>query len=195
MSKNAKTWIVLFAVVLFLPVAYFLTLGSCFLPAPNPRRFVNEPLEMRIYPTFAIPLQSRDLEGAYERLKWNFTRPGQARLFATGQRLAQAHPNLDDPFQKCLEEFGYTFPKGCWAIGGGDPPFFRITHYPSMLNRIERDLHFKSFETVQIGTDGKPLPNPKIQRTGAGRSAAETNKDPWQLAPTAEVRVKPKNAP
>jgi hypothetical protein len=175
MSKSAKGWVALFAVALFLTAAYLITFGRCFLPVPNPNKFANEALEFRMYSPFALPLQSHDFEGAYARSKWRFTRPGQARLFAVSQRLSQANLDLDSPFQKCLEELGYTFPKGCRASGGGDPPSWRITHYPSVLNRIERDLSLKPNYIEGVGRGGGSLPNPALQRTGASRSASETN--------------------
>ena len=160
MSKSAKGWVVLFAVPIFLTAAYLLTFGHCFLPVPNSGKFANEPLEFRIYSPFSLPLQSHDFQGAYARVKWKVTRPGQARLFAVSQRLSQADLDSDDPFQKCLEKLGYTFPKGCKASAGGDPPSWHITHYPSLLNRIERDLGLKPEYTERVGRDGSPLPNP-----------------------------------
>lgn len=175
MSKCAKGWIALFAVPLSLTAAYLLTFGRCFLPVPNPNKFANEPLEFRMYSPFALPLQSRDVEGVYARIKWKFTRPGQARLFAVFQRLSRANPDLDRPFQKCLEELGYAFPEGCRGSGGGDPPSWRITHHPSVLNRIERDLSLKPTYIERVGRVGSSLPNPALQRTGASGSASETN--------------------
>ncbi len=179
MSRSAKGWIALSAAALFLITAYLLTFGRCFLPPPNPNKFASEPLEFRMYSPFALPLQSHDLEGAYSRIKWKFTRPGQARLFAVSKRLSQADLDSDRPFQRCLEKLGYAFPEGCRATGGGgDPPSWRITHYPSVLNRIERDLSLKPNYTERVGRDGGPLPNPALQRTGASRSASETNQEP-----------------
>jgi hypothetical protein len=178
MSRSAKGWVALFAVVLFLPAAYLLTFGRCFLPLPNPNEFASEPLEFRMYSPFVLPLQSHDFEGAYARMKWKFSCPGQARLFAVSQRLSKANLGLDSPFQKCFEELGYTFPKGCTARGGGDPPSWRITHYPSVLNRIERDLSLKPIYIERVGRDGSSLPNPALQRIGASGSASETNQQP-----------------
>jgi hypothetical protein len=178
MRRSAKGWGALFAVLLFLTAAYVLTFGRCFLPLPNPNKFASEPMEFRKYSPFALPLQSQDFEGAYARIKWKFTRPGQARLFAASQHLSQAGLDSDSPFQKCFEELGYAFPKGCRASGGGDPPSWRITHYPSVLNRIERDLNLKPTYTERVGRDASSLPNPALQRTGASRSASEIDQQP-----------------
>lgn len=167
MSRSTKGWLALFAVLLFLTAAYFLTCGRCFLPLPNPNKFANEPLEFRMYSLSALPPQSRDFEGAYARLKWKFTRPGQARLIAVMQRLSQANPKSDNLFQKSLEELGYTFPKGCCADRSGEHASWSITHHPSVLNRIERDLNLKPVYTERVSPDGSFLPPPPLHRTGA----------------------------
>jgi hypothetical protein len=178
MNRSAKVWIAVFAVALFVTAAYLLTFGRCFLPLPNPDKVASEPLEFRMYSPFELPPESHDLEGAYARIKWKFTRPGQARLFAVSERRSQANLNSDHLFQKCLEELGYTFPQGCSASGGGDPPSWRITHHPSVLNKIERDLNLKPTCIERVGRDGRPLPKPALQGTGTSGSAGETNQQP-----------------
>jgi len=167
MSRCAKTWIALFAVVLLPPAAYLLTFGRCFLPAPDPSRLVAEPMEMRTYAPFELPLQSDNMAGSYARIRWRFTRPGQARLFAASRRLSATKGQSDELLQGCLESSGYEFPPGCGASAGGDPPRWSIWHYPSMLNRIQADLRLRSTWTNALGPDGEVLRDASTQRTGA----------------------------
>ena len=162
--------------VLVLAAGYFSTIGHCFLPRRNPKAFLGEQLEVRTFSGLVIPDQSKTLAGLFARTKWRLLRPGQARLLAAAEKIEKNNPRADHILRRSLEELGYAFPPGCDARSG-DNLALEITHYPSMLNGIAKDLQLKVSWRAVIGPDGDPLPNPAVQRTGASRSASQTNRE------------------
>ena len=70
--------------------------------------------------------------------------------------------------QKSLEEMGYKFPNGCSASSGEGGT--RIQHYPSMLNRMERDLNLRCVSVTALDPAGQLIE--KMKR------AARTNPQP-----------------
>lgn len=163
------------AVILALGMCgYLLTFGHCFLPLPSVHSFQNERIEMRIYPPgFEHPDES---SSALTRAVWVLTRPGQARLLGAAKRLAQANPEpRSRGLYMTLKDLGYPFPQGCGARNGGDPPDWKIVHYPAILARFEKDLHLGAGYRVALGVDGGPLPNQ--QNGGAGEHPSPSEVD------------------
>jgi hypothetical protein len=160
--------------------AYLLTLGHFFLPFGATAFYEKEKLDTWEYTTYPLAIQPKpaDLTDALKRAAWKIARPGQVCLLATAERLQAAAPNQDHSLQEVLEAMGYKFPPGCHATTVEIVPCWRITHYPSMLRRIAKDLHFRVTWRAPAEPAGDERPNPAVQRTGASRSAGETNQRP-----------------
>jgi hypothetical protein len=150
--------LLLAALILVLAAGYFSTIGHCFLPHRNPETFLGEQLEVRTFSGFVIPDRSKTLAGLFARIKWRLLRPGQVRLLAAAEKIEQEKPGADHVLKTALEQLGYGFPSGCYARSGDNLPM-EITHYPSALNRIQKDLHLDVSWRSLIGPDGNPLPN------------------------------------
>ena len=151
-----------------LAALYLLTIGHCFLPMPNVDSFTKERVEIRRY-SLVVPSQAQTLEGIYQRTKWRFLNPGQDRLFRVAMQIDRADPVVDkNLLQKSLVEMGYKFPNGCWASSGEGGT--RIQHYPSMLNRMERDLNLRCVSVTALDPAGQLIE--KMKR------AARTNPQP-----------------
>src|SRR5580765_7912045 len=150
-----------------LAALYLLTIGHCFLPMPNVDSFTKERVEIRRY-ILVMPSQAQTLEGIYQRTKWRFLNPGQDRLFRVAVEIDRADPHTDNLLQKSLVEMGYKFPNGCRASSGEGGT--RIQHYPSMLNRMERDLHLRCVSVTALDPAGQLIE--KMKR------AARTNPQP-----------------
>ena len=152
---------------------YFLTLGHCFLPIGGPAQWQNERVEMRQYATWGNPLPV--LPGTIERLRWKVANPGRARALATLKRLSATAPNHNHTLQEVLEAMGYKFPSGCGASAGDRPPGWRISHYPSMLNRIEKDFRLQARYRIPLDRAKEASPNPQGGVNGRQPSSSDTN--------------------
>lgn len=115
--------------------SYLCTVGHCFLPIPKPTNFEGQTMQIRTY----APLKKPPNSGPLARLGFQITRPGQARLLSLGGEMAKTSVNYDTGLQKVQERLGYSFPQGCWAGTRGGA--LMIQHYPSMLDRIQKDMH------------------------------------------------------
>jgi hypothetical protein len=145
MSKRAIKVLALIAVIIMGARLYLLTLGHCFLPLPGPAHYTNERLEFWCYSSYPLvmPSSAQSISGSFERAAWQIKHPGHARLLATVKRLEAAAPKQEPRLQEALEAMGYDFPPGCGASSGDIVPGWRITHYPSMLRRIQKDFQLK----------------------------------------------------
>ena len=127
------------------PSAYLLTLGHCFLPL-RAFDYRDERIEVREYEGlgwYLVP--SLTIIHRVQNALHPIIYPGRARMDAAIAKVEStwgpsffesSGPNSE--FQQVLQTMGYSFPPGCSA--GVDTNGWRIVHYPSMLNRIERDL-------------------------------------------------------
>ncbi len=167
MSRSAKIWTLLCAAIILLSVSYVLTFGHCFLPKPKPDTFRNERIEIRTFSGFFVPSQSNTVAGFLARMKWRCLYPGQVRLISVADN--------DHLLRKALEKMGYSFPRGCSARIGDNIPM-EITHYPSVLSRIEKDLHLTVTWRAPIGSDGEPMTKQVDQPTRGGGTTGETNR-------------------
>ena len=153
--------------------AYLLTWGHVFLPRWRLEGHEGEHIETRTYKFFGIPRTSRT---AY--IAWHITHPGQARIVATAEVLSRSATDSLHPLKDCLELMGYSFPNGCDATGGGgDPPRrWAITHYTSMLDRIEKDLNLTLHSRVSANDEREASPNPQGGANGSQPFTSETNR-------------------
>ncbi len=155
MSKQFKRWLLFFGVLgagIGAPLAYLLTLGHCYVPL-EAFDYRNEETEVREYDGFYVRMYSestrlsRACEGIL-RLRDKIVYPGRMRLCAAIAKIEGGHGSFfalsgpDSEMQQSLEAMGYAFPTGCSA-GVDTNNVYRIKHYPSMLNRIEKDLGLK----------------------------------------------------
>jgi len=188
MNTRLKTrLLVLLAAAILGPVMYLLSLGHCFLPLTRSANYQNEKLEMREYGTFVIPSTARTIPATLKRVTWQITNPGRARLLATSERLEGAAPNQNHTLQEVLEAMGYDFPPGCVASAGDSVPHWRISHYPSMLRRIEKDLSLTAKYKESLDQDDAPLPNAQRGANGSQPFSSQTNR----TSPTAAPRRSP----
>ena len=104
---------------------------------------------MRFYSHFVLPPDAKTFQGTLLRTKWTLLHPGQARLFNAWQKLLMP----DQGFQEALEELGYSFPTNCFASNPQEKSV-SITHYPSMLQRIEKDMQMKPYDKA-IPVEGR----------------------------------------
>ena len=156
---------------------YLFTLGHFFLPLGATEHYENEKLETWGYTTYPLVIRPTpaNLPDVFKQAAWRISRPGQACLLATAERFQSAAPHQDHTLQEVLEAMGYKFPPGCGASCGDIVPDWRITHYPTMLRRIAKDLHFRVTWREPVKSHEDQRPNPAAQRTEASRSAIETN--------------------
>jgi hypothetical protein len=150
---------------------YLFTLGHFFLPLGANAKYGNEKIETWGYTTYPLVIRPKpaNVSDTLQQALWKISRPGQACLLATADRLQSAAPNQDHTLQEVLEAIGYKFPSGCHASGGGDnSPGWRITHYPSMLRRIARDLHFRVTWREPVEPHEDQPPNNSLQRARHG---------------------------
>ena len=122
-----------------------------------------------------MPSSSPTISGSLDRLIWSIKNPGQARLLAIAKRLETEAPNEDHGLKEVLEKMGYPFPTGCSASSGHESHGWRVTHYPSMLRRIQKDFRLKVTWREPLGHDGEPLPNPQGRANGRQPFSSETN--------------------
>ena len=150
---------------------YLLTLGHCFLPLPGRTHYNNEKLEFWYYPPrdLALPPSPPTPFGTLEILAWQIKHPAQARLLATAERLEAAAPKQHHGLQEVLQAMGYDCPPGCAATSGDNDPGCRITHYPSMLRRIQRDFQLKV-------THKLAPPSPEPAADGSQPAGSDTNR-------------------
>ena len=130
------------------PGGYFLTFGHCFLPLPKSQEFGGETIEIRDYEEFVPPPESDTFTGALARARWRFTCPGQVRFVEAARAPTPFGNSLPPGLQLALMHLGYEFPHGCFAatepansIGGVCR--WRIAHYPTVLDRIQKDLNVR----------------------------------------------------
>jgi hypothetical protein len=166
MNKRAQRWTLLCAALLSLAAAWYLSgAGYWFLPFPKPSNFKGQTMEMRTYASLRLP----PTEG-FPGLRYQVAHPGQAKLFAVAAEMAKASPHHRVGWQKVLESLGYKFPEGCWAATSEVVPCLMIQHYPSMLDRIQKDLHLRL-----VSVDALPLPK---RHTAPPGSADDTQPVP-----------------
>ena len=165
------------ATVVAASVLYLLTLGHYFLPFHGSAHFGNEKLELWSFSSYPLvmPSTSPTISGSLDRLIWSIKNPGQARLLAIAKRLETEAPNEDHRLKELLEKIGYPFPAGCGASSPEIVPGWRITHYPSMLRRIQKDFHLMVTWREPLGSDKKPSPNPQGGANGRQPIHSETN--------------------
>ena len=151
MTSPAKRILVVFcaisAVICLLVAGYLQTFGHYFLPMPTPPTYANEKIEEREYSPFAIPAAADTFPTAMKEFGWPLKYPGQARLIAMAEKLKAEHPGEDFTLKDVFERLGYPFPTGCSASTGELVPHWRIANFPTVLNRIERDLKLKPIFT------------------------------------------------
>ena len=176
MTKSLKRNAIISIIgILVCCTVYLFTLGHFFLPLDANAHYGNEKLETWGYTTYPLAIRPKpaNISDILQQVIWKISRPGQARLLATAARLRSAAPDQDHTLQEVLEAMGYKFPPGCHASGGGDnSPGWHITHYPSMLSRIAKDLHFR----VTSREPGEPPPKQTMEPTELSGSADGTNR-------------------
>jgi hypothetical protein len=166
------------AVIVAGAVFYLLTIGHCFLPLPGSTHYKDERLEFWCYSSYPLvmPQSSQTVSGSLERLAWEVKHPAHARLLATAKRLEAAAPNQDHGLRQVLEAMGYDFPPGCGASSGDIVPGWRITHYPSMLRRIQKDFQLKVTWKEPSGHGESSSPNQQGGANGRQPFSSETNR-------------------
>jgi hypothetical protein len=176
MSKRLTKILIPIALVVAGVALYLLTLGHCFLPLPGPTQ--NEKLEHWRYSSYPLvmPASSQTISGSLERLVWKVKHPGHARLLATAKRLEAAAPNQDHDLQEVLEAMGYNFPPGCGASSGDIVPGWTVTHYPSILRRIQKDFQLKVTWKEPSGHDEPSSPNQQGGANGKQPFSSGTNR-------------------
>jgi hypothetical protein len=144
MRKRLIKVLVPIAVIVATAVLYLLTLGHCFLPQ-GPNHYQDERLESWCYSSYPLvmPPSSQTISARLGRLAWQIKHPGPARLLATAQKLEAATPEKYHGLEEVLKAMGYDFPPESGASSGDMVPGWRITHYPSMLRRIQKDFELK----------------------------------------------------
>jgi hypothetical protein len=162
--------------VLAVPLLYLLTLGHCFLP-------------LRLFDYRGERIEAREYDGLAWRMYGEYTPwirarenvrtvadrilyPGRSRLDAAIAKIERAHGSYftnsgpDSEIQQTLEAIGYAFPVGCSASVETNN-VYRFLHYPSMLNRIEKDLWLKRHSS-SLSVGGGPIsPNHTALGNGA----------------------------
>jgi hypothetical protein len=134
--------------VVVLPIAasvtYFFTLGHCFLPLGE-LDCRKESIETREYEQLVWYMPKGRAAEIFQKVQRRVVYPGQYRMdraIAAVEALPWGRSGAPPELQQVLEAMGYHFLHGCSAevVIGQDR--WRISHYPSMLNRIEKDLRF-----------------------------------------------------
>jgi hypothetical protein len=165
-------------VVIAAPLAYFLTLGHCFLPL-EAFDYRNETIEVRQYEGlyWRAYRESTSITRALQavrRVEDKIVYSGRVRMDAaiakveaTGSSSPFEMSGRNSLFQQVLETMGYAFPPGCSA--GVDTNYvWRIVHYPSMLKRIEKDLRLKRHSRDLQVRGVVTSPNKRGAGNGAG---------------------------
>ena len=167
MKHRARNLLYCLCLLLVAVGTYFLTFGHCFLPRPKTHGFAGESIEIRDYESSEIPSEAGTFDGWLARTKWKLTCPGQVRLLEAGKI---PPPDSFSWLQTMLTRLGYDFPHGCFATDVephsiGKTFKFRIAHYPSVLNTIQKDLNLK----LIAGPPRTDLtdPGPEFQKTFA----------------------------
>jgi hypothetical protein len=175
MNKRLVKILVSIAVVVAGAVLYLLTLGHCFLPFGAVGHYKNERPEFWFFSPYPLvmPSSSQTIAGTFDRLAWSVKNPGMARLLAIAKRLEMEAPNEDHGLKELLEKMGYPFPTGCSASSGRESHGWRVTHYPSMLRRIQKDFRLKV--TWRVPCEGLS-PNPQGAANGRQPFSPETNR-------------------
>ena len=189
MSKRLIKVLAPIAVVVAGALLYVLTVGHCFLPLPGATHYKDERLEFWSYTSYPLvmPPSSQTISGSLERLVWKVKHPGHARLLATAKRLEATAPNQDHGLREVLEAMDYEFPPGCSASSGDIVPGWRITHYPSMLRRIQKDFQLKVTWREPSGHHESLSPNQSVERTGMSRSGQLQFQRQCRLIPVAHL--------
>jgi len=126
-SRRNKTGpIILSATVALIIGAYLMTSGHYFLPLPHRINSESKALETWEFSSFVIP---SDIDIWY-RVKY----PARVRMI----ELMASSTNAT--LKEIFEELNYPFPPGCFASAGDRGGGIRITHYPSILKRIQTDF-------------------------------------------------------
>jgi hypothetical protein len=162
--------------VVAVPLLYLLTLGHCFLPLRafdyrgeriEAREY--EGLSWRMYREYTPWIRARE---NVRRVADRILYPGRSRLDAAIAKVERAHGSYftnsgpDSEIQRSLQAMGYAFPAGCSA-GVETNNVYRVLHYPSMLNRIEKDLWLKRHSS-SLPVGGGPIsPNHAASGNGA----------------------------
>jgi len=145
-----KHWLIgIAAIAVVFMAAYIVTLGHIFLPFRDFNHH-NEKIEIRVYSAFVIPSSSDTMRDALHRLGWRIQYPGRAGFLAAAEKLQTSAPNQSHELQEVFEALGYPFPPGCYASSGDIVSGWRISNYPSVLDRIERDLNLKPEHTLRL---------------------------------------------
>jgi hypothetical protein len=134
MSAMKKQVLINSTLVLFCILGYLLSYGHFFLPLPASSHFSNEKIETRGFHPFLVPQNTG--------LLWRLEYPGRARLIDASKEI-HAKNNVQSGLQLTLEKLGYVFPPGCRADSGDYVPGWYITHYPSILDRIQKDFRLQ----------------------------------------------------
>jgi len=104
--------------------------------APASGIYAGEEIEMRKYVLFPV-WNSRD--SPLHHFLRQILEPSEARVIAARARAQKKTSNAVPGPQAIFEELGYKFPPGCYVEPAGGA-LIDIAHYPSMLERMERDL-------------------------------------------------------
>ena len=170
--------------------AYLLTAGHCFLPLTSLACPGKEPIEVREYQSFGVPWLSvtrkpNRFRDAITIVVWLLRYPGRAQLYATSDRLRTTKPYQVLMLHDSLKAMGYPFPPGC---GSGVPdiqPGWRVTNYPSVLDRIEKDLELERLRYSPVHDFKGKLLNPQGGANGRQPFGSETN---WAAVAAASRR-------
>ena len=179
MNKLLAKIVVSVAVVAAAAVLYLLTFGHCFLPLGAVAHYKNERPEFWFFSPYplVIPSSSQTIAGSFDRLAWKSAKnPGMARLLAIAKRLETEAPKEDHELKELLEKMGYPFPTGCSASSGPESHGWRVTHYPSMLRRIQKDFRLRVTWRELLGKDEGLSPNPQGGANGRQPFSSETNR-------------------
>ena len=178
MNKRLVRIVVSVAVVAAGAVLYLLTFGHCFLPLGVTECYKNERPEFWVFSPYPLvmPSSSATIAGSFDRLAWSIKNPGMARLLAIAKRLEAEAPNEDHGLKELLEKMGYPFPTGCSASSGHESHGWRVTHFPSMLRRIQKDFQLTNTWREPIGPHGDTSPNPQGGANGRQPFSSGTNR-------------------
>ena len=184
MSTGCRIVLVCGAIVLaiLMATAYLLTLGHCFLPLSGLAYPGTEVVEVREYESFGVPWMSATrkpnrIRDAITKAVWTLRYPGRAQLCAVTDRLSTTKPYYQQlMLHDGLKAMGYPLAPGC---GSGVPdvqPGWRVTNYPSVLDRIEKDLKLERLRYRPVYDFQGKLLNPQGGASGRQPSTSDTNR-------------------